>query len=168
MLARASKRDVNADAMKNIKTAKVEGAAKAVASVSHKVAFKARSWARHAVMALQMTGVDAALCWLGSEISDRLCNSLQESRAKLLGSKLGAFDKVLVVEASKVFAWAVSVNGDTYARRDGLLTVRGSIALLRSVYGLKNVSLVANGTAADKLTKGKKWDKGCREALQLK
>lgn len=114
-----------------------------------------------------MQGLDGATSWLGSEISDKLCNSLSEMGGKLSGVKLGAFDKVLVVEASRVFAWSVNVNGDTYARRDGLVTVRGSLALLRRTYGDKNVSIVANGAAAAKLTKGKKWDKGCESALGL-
>lgn len=126
-----------------------------------------RSWARHMVMKMQMRGVDAACAWLGSEISDKLCNTLSEYEGKLAGVKLGTKDKVLVVEASKVFGWRVAVNADVYGRQDGLLLVKGSISLLRKIYGEKNVYTVADGKEADKLTKGKKWEKDCRKALGL-
>ena len=128
-----------------------------------------RAWSRVAVMSkLQMRGLDGACCWLGSEISDSFCNRLSEAAAKLgavkLGDKLGS---VLVVDARRVFGWRVAVAGDVYGRRDGILNVRGSLALLRSIYGERNVAVFSTVEAAAKFAKGKKWDKGCADALGI-
>lgn len=128
----------------------------------------AKAWNRLRITSsLRMNGIDGAASWLGNEISDKLCNSLVEGASKLNSAKLGTFDKVLVIDARQVFAWKVCVSGDVYGRKEGMLTVRGSLSALRSVYGAGNVAVVGTADAAHKLHKSKKWDKDCALALGL-
>lgn len=119
-------------------------------------------FARWQVLALaSQLGVDTHAAFIGSEISDKLIVSLAEMKDKLDGASLAAAKTALVVidGAERVFVWKAKVNGDVYSRNVGAHDVRGSLALLRSIYGAQRVS-VTDENGARKILAQKKADRG--------
>lgn len=112
-----------------------------------------------AALASQL-GIDSHAAWMGNEISDKLVSSLVESREKLAKVEMErSKTAVLVIDARKVFVWRVTLCGDTYERSIGAHNVRGSLALLREIYGAASVT-VTNEAGAAKMLTTKKADVG--------
>lgn len=140
--------------------------------------FKRETHSRSSVFAAATAmGIDSLRCWQGTEISDKLVNTLISNAEKLTSTRLAkAPNKVLVIEGRKAFAMPlVAQSGDIYEipvdkRPEDVCakqyaevakahkTLRGSLSALREVYGAKKVHVLAK-EAALKLLKGLKVDK---------
>ena len=118
-------------------------------------------FARFQVMALaSQLGVDTHAAFAGNEISDTLISSVCEQREKLYSASMkGAKNALLLVDGKLVYVWKVSIQGDTYERSVGAHSVRGSISLLKKIYGERNVA-VTDESGAKKVLAQKKGDKG--------
>jgi hypothetical protein len=118
-------------------------------------------FARYTVMALaSQLGVDTHAAFIGNEISDTLVASVCEQREKLYNvSMKGAKNSLLLVDGKLVYVWKVQIQGDTYERSVGAHGVRGSIALLKKIYGERNVA-ITNEEGARKVLLQKKADRG--------
>jgi hypothetical protein len=105
-------------------------------------------------------GVDTHAAFAGNEISDTLVASVCEQREKLYSvSMKGAKNSLLLVDGKLVYVWKVQIQGDTYERSVGAHGVRGSIALLKKIYGDRNVA-VTDEVGARKVLLQKKGDRG--------
>lgn len=123
------------------------------------------------------TGVDVLRSWKGTEIKDKLVNTLIGNAEKLTSTRLAKTPgKVLVIQGAKAHAIPVlAQSGDIYevpvdVRPDDAFsnsykavakqhrTLRGSLSALREAYGNTKVSIL-NKDAALKLLKSFKVDK---------
>lgn len=118
-------------------------------------------FARFQVMALaSQLGVDTHAAFIGTEISDTLIAGICEQREKLYDvSMKGAKNALLLIDGKMVYVWKVSIQGDVYERSVGAHNVRGSITLLKKVYGERNVA-ITDENGAKKVLAQKKGDKG--------
>jgi hypothetical protein len=125
-------------------------------------------FARFQVMALaSQLGVDTHAAFAGNEISDMLVAGVCEQREKLYNvSMKGARSSLLLIDGKSVYVWKVILNGDTYERSVGAHSVRGSVALLKKVYGEKNIA-VTDENGAKKVLAQKKADRGTLEFYNL-
>lgn len=105
-------------------------------------------------------GIDGHASWLGNEISDKFIGALLMRASDLEGASLkGGQETLLAVDARLVFVWKVTLKGDIYERSIGKMKVRGSVNLLRSIYGAKNVH-IGNEASMGKLLATKKAERG--------
>ena len=118
-------------------------------------------FARFQVMALaSQLGVDTHAAFIGTEISDTLIAGICEQREKLYDvSMKGAKNALLLIDGKMVYVWKATIQGDVYERSVGAHNVRGSITLLKKIYGDKNVA-VTDEAGAKKVLLQKKADRG--------
>lgn len=117
--------------------------------------------------------LDGAASWIGGRINEKYLSGLAKTGSSLSTAKRPT-SKILVIKGQpRLIVWDLeSLAGDTYTRihpADKFVAkntpVRGSISLLRKVYGTANV-LLADESMVSRLSKSLKTDASCVRARE--